>query len=1132
VAPNLVSTAERFVGRADELRRVERICAASAYGRGTVALVSGEPGIGKTRFCGEVAEHARAAGGLAVVTARCWGEGGAPPLWPWQSILAELCGDEAASLLGSASDVVGVEPGGRAGTTRAGPARAERVEAIEADRFALFSAVVDALADATAVTPACVVVDDIHAADAGALLLTRFVARSVDRLHLALVLSRRSAEPPAERFEARLLDEIEREAIPVALRHFDLAEASAFLADQGLRQLDPDMVLALLRVTGGNPLFLRRIAALGAPDPHRALPSGLRMAIDQAVASLAPTARQLLQVSAVLGLSPAASDAAAVAQTEPASVLDAVSDAADVGLVAPPGLNGPDRFTFTHELVRTALEDGLGPGERIDAHARAARVVAGVRLGGTIPADRLARRAHHALAAAPRSPADARLAVDACREAARAMVASFAYEQADALLTAAVDLHTPAALGDPPADLLVPWAQAALLCGRLGEARGRFDLATSAAEHVGDPVLFAEAALGLGGHWLNEHRAPVERARVRGLQRAARAQLSGEHMALRSRLAARLAAEDVYDGGPIEPVRDAVAEARRTGDPRALSEALSLCHHALLAPEHAHARLELADELIQVAAEGGHGVMALMGLCWRAVDLFLLGDERAVRALEDLRARASALECQNILYIVDVLDVMLSIRSGRLEQAEAAAGRCYERGTAVGEVDAIGYLGAHTLAIRWIQGRDAEILDAAEDMAASPTLVEAEFGFRATAAVIAARAGYHDRARTALDRLTAFGVEALPRSSTWLTGMAAIVEVAAIEGDAEVAGEAYRLMEPFAGLPVMPSLAVVCLGSCERFLALAASTVGDADGAVRHLERAVSANRRLGNRPMAALAAAELASALARRDGTGDAHRADALWDAAVREAEGMGMTARADVWRAERSEAKASRPSATSGASGTAGPATLGEAAPAAASTPATIDLTDGAPAAPRTSPARGGSLRRRGRAWLVEFGEHRALVPDLVGMAYLAELMAHPGEPISAVTLTGRDRTGAANGQTRQEVIDRQARDAYAARARELAADLAEAEADNDLGRAERLRMELDALVEQLEATTGLGGRARAFTTEHERARTSVRKAIKRAIDEIEAADPAIGQGLRTAVVTGSACMYTPVASLPGVG
>ena len=442
------------------------------------------------------------------------------------------------------------------------------------------------------------------------------------------------------------------------------------------------------------------------------------------------------------------------------------------------------------------------------------------------------------------------------------------------------------------------------MCGRLGEARVRFDRATSAAESAGDPLLFAEAALGLGGHWLDEHRAPVDRARVLGLQRAALAGLPASHEALRCRLTARLAAEDVYDGGPIEPVHDALAAARRSGDLGALAEALSLCHHALLTPEFARTRLDLADELVRVAAEGGHGVLGLMGLCWRAVDLFLLGEDRAVRALEDLRARADALECQNILYIVDVLDVMLLIRAGRLDDAEAAAARCYDRGVAVGEVDAFGYLGAHTLAIRWIQGRDAEILEAAEDIAASNTLVEAEFGFRATAAAIAARAGLHERARAGLGRLCARGLAALPRSSTWLAGMAAIVEVAAIEGDAAVAREAYELLAPFADLPVMPSLGVICLGSTERFLGLAARTTGDLDQAISHFERAIAADRRLGNRPLAAIAAADLASTLAERGQAGDRARAAALWDRAIADAESMGMAIRAEAWRAESSMA------------------------------------------------------------------------------------------------------------------------------------------------------------------------------------------------------------------------------------
>lgn len=1062
VAHDHVSAPEWFVGRADELRGIERVCEAARQGRGALVVVSGEPGIGKSRFCDEAATRAGRAG-LRVVSVRCWGEGGAPPLWPWQPIVAELCGAEALDLLNR-------EPGG---------------VAVDADRFASFSAVTNAIAEACQRVPACIVVDDIHAADAGTLLLARFVVRSLPTLPLALVVSRRRGEPAGEGLEARLVDEIEREATPIVLRHFDIDETTMFLAAQGLRHLDPDLVLALLRVTGGNPLFLRRTVALGALDSRSALPSGLRVAIDEALSRLSAGTRRILRGSAVLGLSPRVSETAAVGDRDAAAVLEAVDEAVGAGLVS----RGSDRFTFSHELVRSALEEQLSPSERFEAHARAAALAS--QDGSHLPSDRLARRAHHALAAAPRSAADARVAVEACHTAATAMVRSFAYERADELLSAAVDLHTHSGLGLPPAALLVDWARAALLCGRLGDARPRFDRAVAAAEWADDPVLFAEAALGLGGHWVNEQRAPTERARVLGLQRAALDRLPRSQHAQRCRLAARLAAEGVYDGGPVEAVHEALAAARASGDSRALGEALSLGHHALLGPEYARLRLELADELVDVASVAGHGVLALIGLCWRTVDLFHLGDHRAMRALEDLRQRADALACQNILYIVDAIDVMLLIRAGRLEEAEAAAARCYELGVAVGEADAVGYLGAHTFAIRWIQGRDTEVLDGAEEVARSPTLVQGQFAFQAVTASIAARAGHHQRARSILDRLAGDGLAALPRSSTWLAGMYAIVEVAVALADTDVVSEAYSLLTPYAELPVMPSLAVVCLGSTERALGLAARTLGDHDTAIVHLERAIEADQRLGNRPLAAITRADLAATLALRASGDDRAHAKALLEQAVSQADRLGMPVRADAWRAEREAMADGARTSRSGADR-------------------------------ETRSPRRGLICREGRNWRVEIDDRGVLVRDLVGMAYLAELVAHAGQPISAAVLAGAGRRNAAVSS--HEVVDRRARDAYATRARELAEELAQAEADSDLGRTERLRMELDALVEQLESASGLAGRPREFPNQVERARTAVRKAIKRAIDEIDGADPRVAAPLHAATTTGTVCCYVP--------
>jgi len=65
---------------------------------------------------------------------------------------------------------------------------------------------------------------------------------------------------------------------------------------------------------------------------------------------------------------------------------------------------------------------------------------------------------------------------------------------------------------------------------------------------------------------------------------------------------------------------------------------------------------------------------------------------------------------------------------------------------------------------------------------------------------------------------------------------------------------------------------------------------------------------------------------------------------------------------------------------------------------------------------------------------------------------------------------------------------------------------------------------LAGELQAQTGLGGRARVFADDAERARIAVGKAIRRAVDRVGAADPAIGAELRRGIRTGSACRYQP--------
>jgi len=106
--------------------------------------------------------------------------------------------------------------------------------------------------------------------------------------------------------------------------------------------------------------------------------------------------------------------------------------------------------------------------------------------------------------------------------------------------------------------------------------------------------------------------------------------------------------------------------------------------------------------------------------------------------------------------------------------------------------------------------------------------------------------------------------------------------------------------------------------------------------------------------------------------------------------------------------------------------------------------------------------------------------------------------------------------------EVLDSTAQSDYHHRISDLHADLAEAERFNDEGRVAKARAEIDELESRLAGALGLGGRSRRSSTDAERARVAVTKAIKTAIQQIRAEDPELGHHLSTTMSTGYFCCY----------
>ena len=111
----------------------------------------------------------------------------------------------------------------------------------------------------------------------------------------------------------------------------------------------------------------------------------------------------------------------------------------------------------------------------------------------------------------------------------------------------------------------------------------------------------------------------------------------------------------------------------------------------------------------------------------------------------------------------------------------------------------------------------------------------------------------------------------------------------------------------------------------------------------------------------------------------------------------------------------------------------------------------------------------------------------------------------------------------------LDPQAKAEYRRRVEDLRADIAEAESWNDPERAARSRDELEFLTQELSGAIGLGGRDRKAASTSERARLSVTRAIRSAMDRLRGLDSSLGAHLDATIRTGTYCVYTPDPRVP---
>lgn len=528
-------------------------------------------------------------------------------------------------------------------------------------------------------------------------------------------------------------------------------------------------------------------------------------------------------------------------------------------------------------------------------------------------------------------------------------------------------------------ETLLAHGDTARVVGDLGAGRQWFEMAYGEAEQAGDLFAMAETVLGLSGLWVHEQRAAAGSVLLARLRRMVA--LIDMNSSTGLRLWVRLAGEIDYRNGGCATVMAALEDARWAEDPPARALALHLAHHCLLGPDHGEVRRSLADELIGESAVTGQRVDLLLGLLWLTVDLLCAADRHATRPLAELKHALAEGGHLAIAYVVSAIDAMLTIRSGRLDEAEEAAQRSLRLGVMAGDVRARTWHTAHLVAIRWYQGRLAELVPTLTKLASSPTLRDVDDSCLAALAAAAATAGDLRTAAGAIATLRGRDLGELPRSSTWLVTMNAIVEAAYLLDDPDTSARVYELLKPYAHLPMVASLGVVCFGSTHQALGVAALTMGQLDVAVQHLRAAVRDNLALGHHPALISSRVRLAKALTRRDDPGDAVDALRTVDTATQESSALGL------------------------------------AIPLHVAHSAAVSCT------------------RDGQRWRVAYGNRSVLVPHSVGMLHLAVLVANPGHEIPCVDLaTAMTKAPALAGMSTQPVLDGEAVRAYRHRLAQL--------------------------------------------------------------------------------------------------
>ena len=888
-----------LVGRDDLLADLGATVDRARGGTGSLVLLGGDPGIGKTSLC-EVVTARAAAHGVATAWGRCYETEGAPALWPWLQVLGEVLDRYPA-------DVVADAARSRADLARLLPELVERVPAdvlgalpdasdSDAARFRVYEAVSGFLSALAAHTPLVVVLEDLHWADVSSLRLLQLLASSVGSSNLLVLGTFRDAEGDQSPALRDALAALARHGVTrLSLPGLDQSDVARYAELRTGIAVAPAVAKALHARTDGNPFFVGELVRLlesehgldaAAMAERIDIPDGVRDVVRRRIARLPDEAQSLLAIASVLGREFDVAVLDQVAGVGGDHLLDLVDLAYVSGLVEedPRELG---RYRFAHALVRETLYDGLSRLRRARLHGRVGDALA----TGPDSDTRAAELAHHygeAVAAGY-----ARKAFEAAVAAAQQAETRLAHDETVVLYgkaLAALDLDRSA--GDEERyDLLVALGRSRQRVADFVASRETLLQAAAVASRLGDIERVARAAVSMGGdtawEWGDYNTLDNE---VVGILERCLEELPPGNSPLRCAALMHLAVQLDRSTDTLESRHalsaEAIAMAERLGDVTLVLRGRNYRHMCTWGNATAAEDLVELTETIAIARAAGQSAPLAVGYLYRSATHFALGN--LAEMSEDLEACSALIEALRwrglavgLTWFRDSVEVFFGHLEGGDERVVAAYLKQAE--TTLQSPEQL--FGAHMFQLKMAQGRLDELVDALRNLVETTTTA-----LRHTAldlyGLALVECGRLDEAREAMGP---YAEQTEPiRDWLYCAALSCRADLWSGLGDVEAAADLYARLTPYAGTIANAGTGAIQFGPVHYHLGRTAAALGDVPAAIGHYEDAVRQSEELGALPWLARSQQRLAELL-RAEGH-EPDRVAELLAAARETAEQIGM--------------------------------------------------------------------------------------------------------------------------------------------------------------------------------------------------------------------------------------------------